>query len=75
MIHIGNAAAHRSGGLRDMAFALGIGVLAWVCLTPLLAADAVDFAGSITATSDGTLIFSSFTGGRISHAPVTSMPS
>ena len=28
-----------------------------------------DFAESITATSDGALIFSSFTGGRISRAP------
>ena len=41
--------------------------------TPLLAAETVvvpthDFAESITATSDGALIFSSFTGGRISRA-------
>ena len=40
---------------------------------PLFAAETVvvpthDFAESITATSDGTLIFSSFTGGRISRA-------
>jgi sugar lactone lactonase YvrE len=40
---------------------------------PLFAAETVvvpthDFAESITATSDGTLIFSSFTGGRISRS-------
>jgi hypothetical protein len=70
-----DAAAHRSGGLREIAFALGIGALAAGLSTPLWAADAVlvpfprDFAESITATSDGTLIFSSFAGGRISHAP------
>jgi hypothetical protein len=70
-----DAAAHRSGGLREIAFALGIGALAAGLSTPLWAADAVlvpfphDFAESITATSDGTLIFSSFSGGRISHAP------
>ena len=73
MTRIWDAAAHRSGGLREIAFALGIGALAAGLSTPLWAADAVvvpfphDFAESITATSDGTLIFSSFAGGRISH--------
>ena len=52
---------------------LALGISA--CLSsPLLAAEPVlvpfphDFAESITATSDGALIFSSFTGGRISRA-------
>ena len=75
MTHTWDAAAHRSGGLREIAFALGIGALAAGLSTPLWAAESVvvpfphDFAESITATSDGTLIFSSFAGGRISHAP------
>jgi hypothetical protein len=54
---------------------LAIGISATPCLSaPLLAAEPVlvpfphDFAESITATSDGALIFSSFTGGRISRA-------
>jgi hypothetical protein len=54
---------------------LALGISATACLsTPLLAAEPVlvpfphDFAESITATSDGALIFSSFTGGRISRA-------
>jgi hypothetical protein len=74
MTHTSDAAARRSGGLCKIAFALGIGTLAAGLSTPLLAADSVlvpfphDFAESITATSDGTLIFSSFAGGRISHA-------
>src|SRR5215467_2006511 len=52
---------------------LALGISA--CLSsPLLAAEPVlvpfphDFAESITATSDGALIFSSFAGGRISRA-------
>jgi hypothetical protein len=71
MTHTSDAATRRSGGLGKIAFALGIGALA---AGPLWAAESVlvpcpnDFAESITATSDGTLIFSSFAGGRISHA-------
>src|ERR1700722_4973576 len=67
------ADVRRSCRLRHIGLALGISVAA--CLsTPLLAAEPVlvpfphDFAESITATSDGALIFSSFTGGRISRA-------
>jgi sugar lactone lactonase YvrE len=59
--------------LRSIGLALGISFTA--CLsTSVLAAEPVlvpfphDFAESITATSDGALIFSSFTGGRISRA-------
>ena len=57
--------------LRPIWLALGISG----CLSsPLLAAEPVlvpfphDFAESVTATSDGALIFSSFTGGRIGRA-------
>jgi hypothetical protein len=52
---------------------LTLGISACLC-SPLFAAEPVlvpfphDFAESITATSDGALIFSSFTGGRISRA-------
>jgi sugar lactone lactonase YvrE len=66
------AHARRYFGLRSTGIALAIS--ATTCLSsPLLAAETVvvpthDFAESITATSDGTLIFSSFTGGRISRA-------
>jgi sugar lactone lactonase YvrE len=66
------AHARRYFGLRSTGIALAIS--AATCLSsPLLAAETVvvpthDFAESITATSDGTLIFSSFTGGRISRA-------
>lgn len=68
------AGAHRHCRLLDVAFMLGISALGMSFSTPLLAAEPVlvpfphDFAESITATSDGTLIFSSFAGGRISHA-------
>jgi hypothetical protein len=74
MTHTSDAGARRSGRLAQIAFALGVGMLAAGLSKPLLAADSVlvpfphDFAESITATSDGTLIFSSFAGGRISHA-------
>jgi sugar lactone lactonase YvrE len=61
-----------SGRLRTLAVA----AVAACFSTPLLAADPVvvlipfphDFAESITSTADGTLIFSSFADGRISHA-------
>jgi sugar lactone lactonase YvrE len=59
--------------LRSIGLALGLSVAAGLC-TPVLAAEPVlvpfphDFAESITATSDGALIFSSFTGSRISRA-------
>jgi len=65
---------HRSFRPRDIALALGALALGVCSSAPLLAAEAVvvpfphDFAESITATSDGTLIFSSFAGGRISRA-------
>src|SRR5215813_2156686 len=68
------AGAHRHCRLLDVAFMLGISALGMSFSTPLLAAEPVlvpfphDFAESITATSDGTLIFSSFAGGRISRA-------
>ena len=74
MTHTSDTATRPSGGLGKIAFALGIGALAAGLCTPLWAAESVlvpfanDFAESITATSDGTLIFSSFAGGRISHA-------
>jgi len=74
MTYASDAAAHRSGRLRDIGLALGIQALAACLSAPLLAADPVlvpfahDFAESITATSDGALIFSSFAGGRISRA-------
>jgi hypothetical protein len=71
--HAAIADERRSCWLRHIGLILGISVAA--CLsTPLLAAEPVlvpfphDFAESITATSDGALIFSSFTGGRISRA-------
>src|SRR5580658_10743462 len=57
--------------LRHIWLAIGISA----CFSsPLLAAEPVlvpfphDFAESVTATSDGTLIFSSLAGGRISRA-------
>ena len=59
--------------LRSIGLALGISVTAGFS-TAVLAAEPVlvpfphDFAESITATSDGTLIFSSLAGGRISRA-------
>jgi hypothetical protein len=59
--------------LRSMGLALGISFAAGLS-TSVLAAEPVlvpfphDFAESITATSNGALIFSSFTGGRISRA-------
>ena len=61
-----------SGRLRTLAFA----AVAACFSTPLFAADPApvlvpfphDFAESITSTADGTLIFSSFAAGRISHA-------
>jgi hypothetical protein len=68
------AAARRSARLRTISLALGIQALGLCFSAPLLAADAVvvpfphDFAESITATADGSLIFSSFAGGRISKA-------
>src|SRR5262249_43706201 len=68
------AGAHRHCRLRDIAFVLGMSALGIFFSAPLLAAEPVlvpfphDFAESITATSDGTLIFSSFAGGRISRA-------
>ena len=68
------ARGHRSFRLRDMALALSALALSVGSSAPLLAAEAVavpfphDFAESITATSDGGLIFSSFAGGRISRA-------
>lgn len=74
MTKASDAAVRRSGRLRKMALALGTAALAACLSTPLLAAEAVlvpfpyDFAESITATSDGALIFSSFAGGRISRA-------
>lgn len=67
------AIASRSNRTRQIGFAFGILLTGWLC-TPLLAAETVlvpfphDFAESITATSDGALIFSSFAGGRISRA-------
>jgi hypothetical protein len=74
MTYVSVASGHRSFLPRDIALALSVSALS-VCLsTPLLAAEPVvvpfphDFAESITATSDGTLIFSSFAGGRISRA-------
>jgi len=76
MTYASDGAAHRFRRLRNMTLALGIPALAACLSTPLLAAEPApvlvpfphDFAESITATSDGTLIFSSFAGGRISHA-------
>ena len=68
------AVAHRHCRLHDIAFVLGMSALGMCFSTPVLAAEPVlvpfphDFAESITAKSDGTLIFSSFAGGRISHA-------
>ena len=59
--------------LRSIGLALGISVTVGFS-TAVLAAEPVlvpfphDFAESITATSDGTLIFSSLAGGRISRA-------
>ncbi len=68
------ARAHRSCRPRDIVLTLSALALS-VCLpAPLLAAEAVvvpfshDFPESITATSDGALIFSSFAGGHISRA-------
>src|SRR5690242_3160916 len=68
--YVSDAWKQGRGRVRTAALALS-----FLCLpVPLLAAEAVvvpfphDFAESITATSDGTLIFSSFAGGRISHA-------
>jgi streptogramin lyase len=68
--YVPDARKQGSSRVRTAVFALSL-----LCLpAPVLAAEAVvvpfphDFAESITATSDGTLIFSSFAGGRISHA-------
>ena len=61
-------------GFARIGLALGISVIAGLSTRFVLAAEPVlvpfphDFAESITATSDGTLIFSSFAGGRISRA-------
>jgi hypothetical protein len=74
MTYAAVAGAHRRCRLRDVAFVLGMSALGMCFSTPLLAAEPVlvpfpnDFAESITATSDGALIFSSFAGGRISRA-------
>jgi sugar lactone lactonase YvrE len=68
------AGTRRSCWIRDISFALVMSATTFSLSTPLLAAEPVlvpfphDFAESITATSDGALIFSSFTGGRISRA-------
>jgi streptogramin lyase len=73
MIHALDVVPRRSG-LRGIGFALGFQAMAACLSTPLWAAEPVtvpfehDFAESITALSDGTLIFSSFAGGRISRA-------
>jgi streptogramin lyase len=67
------SAVRRFYPLRSLGLALGISITAGLS-TSVLAAEPVlvpfphDFAESITATSDGALIFSSFTGGRISRA-------
>src|SRR5262249_62197575 len=67
------ASARQSNRARHIGFALGMLLTGCLC-TPLSAAETVlvpfphDFAESITATSDGALIFSSFTGGPI-HPP------
>jgi len=64
----------RSRWLGRMGLAVAVSALAACLSTPLRAAEPVlvpfphDFAESITATSNGALIFSSFTGGRISRA-------
>lgn len=74
MTYASDAAPRRSGRLRRIGFALGFQAMVACLSTPLWAAETVvvpfpnDFAESITALSDGTLIFSSFAGGRISRA-------
>jgi streptogramin lyase len=74
MTYVSFARACQSWRRRDVALALGSVALSVWLSAPLLAAEAVnvpfphDFAESITATSDGALIFSSFAGGRISRA-------
>jgi len=73
MSHAYGAAAQHFGRLSNIGLAFGIQVLAACFVTPLAADPVVvpfthDFAESITATSDGALIFSSFAGGRISRA-------
>jgi hypothetical protein len=73
MTYAAIASVRRFCQVRHIGFALGLLLVACLC-TPLLAAETVlvpfphDFAESITATSDGALIFSSFAGGRISRA-------
>jgi sugar lactone lactonase YvrE len=74
MAYAAVSSTRRSLGPRDIVLGLGMSALALCLSTPLVAAESVlvpfphDFAESITATSDGALIFSSFTGGRISRA-------
>lgn len=73
MAYAAAAPACRSRRFRDVSLTLGVAAFAACLSTPLLAAEPVlvpfhDFAESITATADGALIFSSFTGGRISRA-------
>lgn len=73
MSHAAIASARRSYRASQIGFAFGMLLTGCLC-TPLSAAETVlvpfphDFAESVTATSDGALIFSSFTGGRISRA-------